>query len=378
MENFQSMDTAEKLRSFLQRAQNIKESYTSDSKDLTRDVDNYANEIQDLSTGTRNYIHDPRENNATKQSITRPSYVDTNENQYQNPFQGSGVSNVPMGMKLKVQQHKGDQPKETETVKEQSKKAWHCKNTAIEAGVYGNFEIVTGGGGFRKLKYDGMLYSVNRITADQNKIYWRCANRKCNGRVTTQRYEIVGATDHSREAHSGDGGGYSAKTIKQLQSNLPSRQTSPRETISEITNKSSAHGKILSPAPASGQMTQPNTHAPNPYSPLMPHHLPARQNPTPPRNIHRHFDEQDKRKKQTESRPKEKRSRSTNASVSHNLPIHEAFPFSGLYRADGGSFPREGTTDFRGAVPSPGLPEMMPEDLRSNKARWNRNEELCE
>ena len=313
MENFQSMDTVEKLRSFLQRAQNIKESYTSDPKDLSRAVENYANEIQDLSTGTGSYIHDPGEDNATKENITRPSYVDTNENLHQNLFQGGGISNVTMGMKLKVQQHKDDQPKETETVKEQSKKAWHCKNNAIEPGVYGNFEIVTGGGGFRKLKYNGMLYSVNRITADQNKIYWRCANRKCNGRVTTQNYEIVGATDHSREAHSGDGGGYSAKTIKQLQSNMSSRRTAPRESISEITvlsNKCSAHRKIPSPAPPSGGMTQPNTHTPNPYTPLLPQHLTARQNVTPPRNIHRHFDERDKRKFQTS--PKEKRSRSNN------------------------------------------------------------------
>ena len=417
MTKFQSMDS--ELQAFLERAQNIKESYTSDPKDISRAAENYANEIQDLSTGRKNYTFDPREDNVTVESVNRPPYGVRSENQYQNILQGNS-SSIPMGMKLNVnvQQPRDDQPKKSETIKEQSKKLWHCKNNAIEPGIYGNFEIVTGGGGFRKLKYDGMLYSVNRITANQNKVYWRCANRKCNGRVTTQNYEIVGATDHSREAHSGEGGGYSAKTIKQLQNNVPSREASPRASadMTVLSNKTTGRGQIPSPAPSGRGITQPSVHAPNPYSPLLPHHLNTRGTPTPPRNIPRDpeaqgqgheqgqslvdlsidrfgsnlhnpilqdkYDRysikdntttnQDKRKSRTP--PKRKGPWSSKVPP---LPIHEAFPFSTLYRPkDDGLIAREGRADPR-RVPSSAAPEEMPKDLRSDKTRRNHTERQC-
>ncbi len=81
-------------------------------------------------------------------------------------------------------------------------KSWHKKHNSIEPGVYENFEIVIGQSGFRKLHYQDMTYSVNRITADRTKVYWRCVDRKCNGRVTTQDYRIIGANDHSVVVHS--------------------------------------------------------------------------------------------------------------------------------------------------------------------------------
>ena len=230
MENLESSETAEKLRMFLQWAQTIRESYTTIPREHSPHPmgagEIYTNEIQDLSTRNRGNIqnlthtHDKLpllENEGGRESLNSPSLESKLPTSVAElgrlPKSVAELAQVSMGMKLNIIA----QPKEDPGKSRPGRRSWHHKNSSIEPGTYKNFEIITGGGGFGKLKYDGMLYSVNRISPDQNKVYWCYANWKCNGRVTTQNYEIVGATDHSLEAHSGGGGGYSAKTIKHLQ-----------------------------------------------------------------------------------------------------------------------------------------------------------------
>ena len=312
MENLESSETAEKLRTFLQRAQTIRESYTTAPRDHsphpTGTGEIYTNEIQGLSTRNRGNVqnlthtHDKLpllENEGERESLNSPSLESKLPTCVAElgrlpksvaelgrlPKSVAELGQVSMGMKLNVIA----QPEEDPGKSRPGRRSWHLKNSSIEPGTYKNFEIITGGGGFRKLKYDGMLYSVNRITPDQNKVYWRCANRKCNGRVTTQNYEIVGATDHSLEAHSGGGGGYSAKTMKHLQTNVPARVsgklTPPQSNL--VSNNSGT--KAPSPAPSSGDVTHLREHAPNPYAPAMYFGHSNKKTPTPPQDILRDF-----------------------------------------------------------------------------------------
>ena len=86
MENLESSETAEKLRTFLQRAQTIRESYTTvpreHSPHPTGTGEIYNNEIQDLSTRNRGNVqnlthtHDKLpllENEGGRESLNSPS-----------------------------------------------------------------------------------------------------------------------------------------------------------------------------------------------------------------------------------------------------------------------------------------------------------------
>ena len=409
MEKFDALETAERMRTLVQRAQNIRESYTTEPREASsytatpiretspyttvpretfsytatptepytsgsrgvspyvpgsrghspytiesREQSAYAdvnmeydctNEVQDLSMKNRDrakdtcqgshdgkpklpfseYNNDKNNNsNSTDRELrgsatnVGPLPLDVIESKL--PVGVAELGHVTMGMKLNVmpqqqqQQQQQKQHNQEQEVEDPSKtkpgkpptspkRPWHHKNASIEPGVYRNFEIVTGGGGFRKLKYEEMLYSVNRITPDQNKVYWRCANRKCNGRVTTQNYEIVGATDHSLEAHSGgaigSGGGVShlVKTVKQQLQRIkpspktskasseppPSSSTTPTTTTAVMSSSIVSSGVgIQSQAPSMGHV-----HAPNPYVPLVTFNHTNKKTPTPPRdNLH--------------------------------------------------------------------------------------------